>query len=389
MPGDGGPGQTRTLRSTDTGPGVSPARTSRSSPTRDRSWTPAARRRTLSRPRRPAPAAAWACRAAARRAAHAPLRPARQPPAWPRPDGQQPARPHARRRPAVRPAARPHAERPDAGQRPSGLRPLGRSPSRRTLGRSAALGRPGRSGRTFGGRPRLDVVDDRGRANPGVRGDPAQGQVHHRADLEHRSRDDRPRGRRCDGSGREGTGAPYRRQRLKRDLRSPRGDCGRSNHHEDDECCQRKAGDGEDRAKDGGTGQRDTPDPGKLDSRDRGKPLARHGRRAVPVRTITRSRYVTPGGLPTLVRRTGTVMRVTEPTRLAIGATSDRPDSPVIDRYSIVLGCDDAGGRAVRNATQLVHRSRTAPGPRPFDALSEPLNRRHCEPERTSDAGYG
>ena len=53
-------------------------------------------------------------------------------------------------------------------------------------------------------------------------------------------------------------------------------------------------------AKDGGTRQRDTPDPGKLDPGDRGKPLARHGRRAFPVRTITRSRYVTPGGLPTL-----------------------------------------------------------------------------------------
>ena len=348
---------------------------SRSSPTRDRSWTPAARRRTLSRPRRPAsappapPGPAAPPHAAPR---NAPLRPAQQPPAWPRPDGQPPARPHARRRPVVRPAARPHAERPDAGRGLLGCGPLGRSPSRRTLGRSAALGRPGRRGRTFGGRPRLDVVDDRGRANPGVRGDPAQGQVHHRADFEHRSRDGRWDGRRCGGYGREGAGAPYRRQRLKRDLRSPRGDCGRSNHHEDDEGCQREAGDGKDHAKGGGTGQRDTPDPGELDTRNRGKPLARHGRRAVPVRTITRSRYVTPGGLPTLVRRTGTVVRVTEPTRLAIGATDDRPDSPVIDRYSIVLGCDDARGRAARNATQPVHRSRTAPGPRPFDARTGP-----------------
>jgi len=81
-------------------------------------------------------------------------------------------------------------------------------------------------------------------------------------------------------------------------------------------------------------------------------------------------------------------MRVTEPTRLAIGATGIGPTALVIDRYSIVLGCDDARNRAVPNATQLMHRSRTARGPLPFGALSIPLNRRHCEPERTSDAGY-
>ena len=103
------------------------------------------------------------------------------------------------------------------------------------------------------------------------------------------------------------------------------------------------------------------PTRGNWTARNRGKPLARHGRRAVPVRTITRSRYVTPGGLPTLVRRIGAVMWVTELTGLAIGATSDRPDSPVIDRYSIVLECDNARGSVVRNATELVHRSRTAP----------------------------
>jgi hypothetical protein len=106
------------------------------------------------------------------------------------------------------------------------------------------------------------------------------------------------------------------------------------------------------------------------------------------VRTITRSRYVTPSGLPTLVRRIGTVVRVTEPTRLAIGATSNRPNSPVIDRYSIVLECDNARGGVVRNATELVHRSRTAPRSPPFDAVRGRLNRRHCEPERTSGAGY-
>ena len=44
-----------------------------------------------------------------------------------------------------------------------------------TLGRSAALGCARRSGRTFGGRPRLDVVDDRGGADPGIRATPPRG----------------------------------------------------------------------------------------------------------------------------------------------------------------------------------------------------------------------
>jgi hypothetical protein len=54
-----------------------------------------------------------------------------------------------------------------------------------------------------------------------------------------------------------------------------------------------------------------------------------------------------------------------------------------------VLRCNDACRRVVRNATHLVHRSMPSLGPLPFDGVVSTLNRGHCEPKRTNNAGYG